>query len=455
MIGYWNSLLRNFSKKVVKDHLIDDKVKRMLFEKDKKENSSEPESEAEDFGTYREKIMKKASAVDKVYKKMMDKDESDIKDADYWKMQKAYQKTVSEYFSPENYKIDPLHHHRIDKTKRLVRALRVNNTFDFVREKNVDVITKEYNNYSKFEKNYSFFKENQKNAMLDDGSFHVKGKLSAYMAKLAPLGDYDESINYKVRLSEMAGQPAHSNLYEHGQMEMEDLEGQIQADDSEIIETSDYLHGRLSPHARESIYELYKEGWSVNDLSFKFGILPERTKAVIWMRRYFYDEVAPVLDRTFWRLGLEKEIIYAVKYPFVDYGLDLSLMALLEKGISNIKFGDTPIDINPPQEVVKKVQEKAAEIKPTKVYTIVRGTIGEGPKMYTLKDMVVRRGSGKLNVSTMFQKICFRGEETPHAFPKKVRKNLDKGPRIASYGHRVSHKTKRTVRYYNKDFHSL
>ena len=74
---------RNFSKKVVKDHLIDDKIKRMLSKKDKQENSSEPESEGDDFDEYRQRLMSKANSAEKVYRKKMNKDEIDLKDSEY------------------------------------------------------------------------------------------------------------------------------------------------------------------------------------------------------------------------------------------------------------------------------------------------------------------------------------------------------------------------------------
>ena len=152
---------------------------------------------------------------------------------------------------------------------------------------------------------------------------------------------------------------------------------------------------------------------------------------------------------------MEREITYAVSYPFVDYGLDLSAMAYFEKGIGSITFKDTPTDINPPPEIVKVIEEKAAKIKPQKLYTLLVDKVGVGPKAYAVKNLVIRGGNGKLDVSPMFKKICYRGEEYPHSFPKKVRKNLHKGPRIASLGHRVSPRQRNVIRFYNKAFHSL
>jgi len=33
------------------------------------------------------------------------------------------------------------------------------------------------------------------------------------------------------------------------------------------------------------------------------------------------------------RLAIEKEAMYAARFPFVDYGADVALMAELEKGV--------------------------------------------------------------------------------------------------------------------------
>ena len=440
---------------MVKDHLIDDKIKRMLHAPEKNELTSETESDAESFEVYRENIMKKATASERVYKKKINKDHSDIKDAEYWKTRSDYTKTVTDYFSPENTNIDPLNFHRIDKTKRLVRALRLNNTFDFVREKNVDAITNEYNNYSKFKNNYSFYKENEKNEMLNEGYAGPYANIKNYISRLAPLGDFEKTRSYKVRMAEMRGFPAAAYMHDQAQKEKQNLRNQFKLEDNELVTNSKVKCGRLSPHAKESLYQLYTSGWTIDELSLKFGILPGRVKAVIFLRRYFYDEVVPNVDRTVWRLGLEREIVYATKYPFVDYGLDLSVMAAFEKGLEDIVFGNSQIDINPPPELVKKVQEKAGKLKPVRVYTIVRGTCGVGPKAYTLKDLVIRGGSGKQTVSDMFKKVCFRGEELPHTFPERARKFLDKGPRLASIGHRVSPRARGVIRFYNKGFHSL
>jgi hypothetical protein len=41
------------------------------------------------------------------------------------------------------------------------------------------------------------------------------------------------------------------------------------------------------------IFLLYKKGWSVKDLSVRYGILPERVKAIVWLETKFYFEILP------------------------------------------------------------------------------------------------------------------------------------------------------------------
>jgi hypothetical protein len=37
------------------------------------------------------------------------------------------------------------------------------------------------------------------------------------------------------------------------------------------------------------IYDLYIQGWSVKDISYRFGIVPRRTKFHIWARARYYN----------------------------------------------------------------------------------------------------------------------------------------------------------------------
>ena len=48
---------------------------------------------------------------------------------------------------------------------------------------------------------------------------------------------------------------------------------------------------RLSSKAMNTIYESYLEGWTVREISKRYGILPARTKFIIWARAQLFDEM--------------------------------------------------------------------------------------------------------------------------------------------------------------------
>lgn len=63
----------------------------------------------------------------------------------------------------------------------------------------------------------------------------------------------------------------------------------------------------LSPDARNQIFDLYEEGWSVKDLSDRYGIHPSRTKAVIYLLSIYYYEMVPRVSYTQLRQFEESE----------------------------------------------------------------------------------------------------------------------------------------------------
>ena len=44
------------------------------------------------------------------------------------------------------------------------------------------------------------------------------------------------------------------------------------------------------------------------------------------------------------RVAFEMEMIYAKEFPFVDYGIDLEMMAKMEKGVRITKLSQVPTD---------------------------------------------------------------------------------------------------------------
>jgi len=47
---------------------------------------------------------------------------------------------------------------------------------------------------------------------------------------------------------------------------------------------------------------------TVKDLSLKYGILPQRVKAIIYQKFLYWNEIYPKLGETHLRLALEREI---------------------------------------------------------------------------------------------------------------------------------------------------
>ena len=97
--------------------------------------------------------------------------------------------------------------------------------------------------------------------------------------------------------------------------------------------TATPIQGRMSPAAKQRLYESYQQGATIKDLSLKYGIFPERVKAIIYQKHLYWEEVYPRLGETHMRLAWEREFMYAAQFPFVDYGIDLHDMAEQEKGI--------------------------------------------------------------------------------------------------------------------------
>jgi predicted TIM-barrel fold metal-dependent hydrolase len=83
-------------------------------------------------------------------------------------------------------------------------------------------------------------------------------------------------------------------------------------------------------------------------------------KAIIYQRHLYWTEVYPKLGETHLRLAIERDLLYASDFPFVDYGQDIAYMAEIEKGIELNRVVRSDIDSNPPPEVRKKIEDKLA-----------------------------------------------------------------------------------------------
>lgn len=79
----------------------------------------------------------------------------------------------------------------------------------------------------------------------------------------------------------------------------------------------------LLTEALNTMYDLYIQGWTVRDISRRFGILPERAKFHIWCRARLFSEFLPRFGLKFLFEATEREMEAAEAYGTLDYGLDL------------------------------------------------------------------------------------------------------------------------------------
>ena len=83
-------------------------------------------------------------------------------------------------------------------------------------------------------------------------------------------------------------------------------------------------------------------------------------------------------------LAMEMELDYADDFPFVDYGVDLQIMAETEKGVKVTQLTRTDYDANPPKEEEWKCEEKLKMLRSRKGDRLPLEYKGKFPKGYLL-----------------------------------------------------------------------
>lgn len=128
------------------------------------------------------------------------------------------------------------------------------------------------------------------------------------------------------------------------------------------------------------------------------------------------------------RMALEREALYASEYPFIEYGLDLTMMAELEKGVKRTRLTDTDYDANPPKETKEYVHNYLSKMKSKKMDRIPLRLAGKGHSAYLLQDWIIHRGVGALRVNNYFKEIA-RHYNTKDEFMIKdrYRKRMEAG----------------------------
>lgn len=304
-------------------------------------------------------------------------------------------------------------------------------------------IDKEYLNFDKYEKNKVRVEDNYDREN-DDGTMHSYRKFRKVMRAL----DVPESQQYheeEISAFREGLQKKNPNefltkyLVEKEKITMSDPWAKNVQDEDPVTRSFhkysyawEISEGRVSPWCKEQIYRDYHLGSSIRDLSLKNGLLPERIRAIIWQREYFWKEVYPKIGETGLRMGLELEYQYSDEYPFVDYGKDLNWMSDREKGVEIREVERSMIDREVYPEMEHEFNNRLKKVKP-KMYDLVPlKRYGSGDHSYMLYEKINHRGKNSRTVSKMFKR-AIQQVNRPHLLPDVVQRHLKYGPRIASW----------------------
>ena len=158
-------------------------------------------------------------------------------------------------------------------------------------------------------------------------------------------------------------------------------------------------------------------------------------KAVIWLKQTFYDEYLPRMSFDHMKIATDYQLFWR-KARYVDYGLDLEVLAERERGVQVKRFSRTAEDLAPNADFNQKIESVLVTKKKKKWDQVVEDFVGEGSRGYLIKNWHVYRGHASERVNKKFKKCVHYGDKL-HMVPKRARDKLKKGlgPRIASLGY--------------------
>lgn len=198
----------------------------------------------------------------------------------------------------------------------------------------------------------------------------------------------------------------------------------------------------LSFRARVGVFKCYLEGWSVREISVRYGILPARVKAIVWQMQHFIEEYLPDMNVTGLIGAMILETMPKVDIQYVDYGLDARAIAEEQMGVVSKRFFRNKLGpvlpMNNEKELSQEeIQERLKRPKSKNEDFVIEEfkNVGRSKAPYAIKNWVIHRGKGSARVNFMFKRIL-ESAHVPDTLPPKVTARLDQGPRIASQGDR-------------------
>lgn len=304
------------------------------------------------------------------YKKRMNLTPQEVIEQSYFDKMRDFTDTAAEYFDVVGKSDRDL----MNNTKNYATRLRLKREISFESDFRKKYMTREYGNYDKYESDKNSVSQQTERGEDDLGYDKFMKNHREMNIRLKTTEGEEERQNERENVENLLNNENYADQTMKDRMNnlqvQQDYPEEILQKENELkmarnMELSEIQYsGRISPMAKEELYRLYLKGTNIKDLSLKYGIIPQRVKAVIFQRHLYWNEVYPKLGETHMRMALERELLYAQDFPFVDYGKDLKLMSEIEKGVKLVKVPRSDIDANPPEAVKKRVESALAKMKP-------------------------------------------------------------------------------------------
>lgn len=378
------------------------------------------------------------------YKKRAGLTPQEVMEQGFWDKMRDFTDKAADYFDV----VGKSERDMMAQTKNYTNRLRLQRQVDFNEDFRKRFMTREYGNYQKYDEQHNAVAlEQEKGA--DDLGYDKLMKNDREVRKRLATAEGEQLREQEANTIESIlsnEQNADQTIRERleAMKTVTDYPAEIQNRDNEMKMVRNFdtqeiqYHGRMSPIAKEELFQNYLKGMTVKDLSLKYGIIPQRVKAIVFQRHLYWEEVYPKLGETHMRMALERELLYAQDFPFIDYGCDLRIMSEMEKGVQMAKIRRSDIDANPPESVKRKIEESLAKMKAKKQDFIPEDFTGKGGKGYILKNWVIHRGYGAPIVSKRFRDVVrLSGSSREHQLARRLKLRMQTGgPRYAAMGAR-------------------
>jgi hypothetical protein len=377
------------------------------------------------------------------YKKRVGLSAQEVMEQSYWDKIRNFRDETSDYFDV----VGKSERDMMANTKNFTNRLRLDRQIEFNDDFRKRFMTSDYGNYKKYEENNSVGIETEKGE--NDFGFDklMKNDREMNMRLNTEEGEEqrekDKSAIENLLQNETYADQTMKERFD-ARKAMDDHPDELHQKEHELkflknLENQEILYnGRMSYQGKEELYLNYQKGMSIKDLSLKYGILPQRVKAIIFQKHLYWNEVYPRMGETHQRLSIERELLYASDFPFIDYGADLKIMSEIEKGIKMHKIRRSDIDANPPEAVKKRIEESLSKMKPKKQDYIPEGFVGKGGRGYILKNWVIHRGYGAPIVNKKFRDaVRLAGSKNEHLLSNNLKLRMRAGgPRYAAMAER-------------------